>query len=221
MLAYAADAPRFAERRRSLKALLLIVGAHVAALAAVMTARMDVPLTNFVPTRLIDLREVPPPPPTPAPPPPKAAPAKQPTPSVIDRPEPVMPVNPVGPAFQDPPVQPQPIVPLAGSGAELLPVPLHPPVRVAARFSTPGWALKPPYPAEKRQLEQEATLRLRLTIDDRGRVIAVDPVGIVDSVFLQAARKHLIAKWRYRPATEDGRPVPSSTIVTLRFELEA
>jgi protein TonB len=98
---------------------------------------------------------------------------------------------------------------------------IHPPVRVAARFNTPDWALKPPYPAEKRQLEQEATLKLRLSIDDRGRVIAVEPLGSVDPVFLAAARKHLIAKWRYRPATEDGRAVHSSTVVTLRFELEA
>jgi len=27
-------------------------------------------------------------------------------------------------------------------------------------------------------------------------------------------------QWRYKPATVDGRPVPSSTVITLRFELE-
>ena len=42
----------------------------------------------------------------------------------------------------------------------------------------------------------------------------------VDPAFLAAARRHLIASWRYKPATEDGRPVDSSTDVTLRFELE-
>lgn len=222
MLAYAANGPRFAERRRSPKALLIIVGAHVIALAAVMTSKMDVPLTNFVPTKMIDLREVPPPPPTPAPPPPKRRPVdKLPAPSVVDRVEPLVSANPSGPLFQDPPVQPQPAVPIAGSGSIVTPSAVNPPVRVAARFNTPDWALKPPYPHEKRQLEQEATLRLRLSIDDKGRVVAVEPVGDVDPVFLAAARRHLIAKWRYKPATEDGRPVPSSTVVTLRFELEA
>lgn len=63
-------------------------------------------------------------------------------------------------------------------------------------------------------------LKLRLTIDERGRVIAVDPVGSADRSFFQAARKHLMASWRYKPATEDGRPVASSTVITLRFELE-
>ena len=94
-------------------------------------------------------------------------------------------------------------------------------MRTAARFDTPEWALKPPYPLAKRNAEEEATLKLRLSIDDRGRVVAVEPLGNVDPVFLASARKHLIAKWRYRPATEDGKPVHSSTVVTLRFELEA
>jgi protein TonB len=67
---------------------------------------------------------------------------------------------------------------------------------------------------------EEATLKLRLSIDERGRVIAVDPVGAADPLFLAAARKHLMARWRYQPATEDGRPVATTTTISLRFELE-
>jgi protein TonB len=92
--------------------------------------------------------------------------------------------------------------------------------RTGPRFITPDWALRPPYPDDKRRLEEEATLKLKLAIDERGRVVAVEPVGKADRSFFEAARKHLIAKWRYKPATEDGRPVPSSTVITLRFELE-
>jgi protein TonB len=68
---------------------------------------------------------------------------------------------------------------------------------------------------------RSATSAFLRRIDDNGRVVAVDPVGRADPAFLEAARKDLIAKWRYRPATEDGRPVDSSTVITLRFELEA
>jgi protein TonB len=50
-------------------------------------------------------------------------------------------------------------------------------------------------------------------------VTGVEAVGAADPVFLAAARRHLIAHWRYRPATEDGRPVATSTVITLRFEL--
>jgi protein TonB len=67
--------------------------------------------------------------------------------------------------------------------------------------------------------EEEAVLRLRLSISDDGRVIAVDPVGPADRTFLDAARRHLIAHWRYQPATEDGRTIASSIVITLRFEL--
>ena len=57
---------------------------------------------------------------------------------------------------------------------------------------------------DKRRAEEEATLRLRLTIDARGRVIAVEPVGPADPSFLEAARRHILRAWRYKPATEDG-----------------
>ena len=98
--------------------------------------------------------------------------------------------------------------------------PRHEPVRIAARFNTPSSALRPPYPLDMRRAEEEATLKLRLTIDTRGRVTAVDPVGSANPSFLEAARRHIIRAWRYKPATEDGVAVPSSTVITLSFRLE-
>jgi protein TonB len=59
-----------------------------------------------------------------------------------------------------------------------------------------------------------------LTIDPRGRVIAVDPVGAADPSFLAAARRHILKAWRYKPATEDGIAVPSTTVISLSFRLE-
>ena len=221
MLAYAANAPRFAERGRSPKALMLIVGAHAVALAALMTARMDIIPRDKdgIDVTFIDPIK-PPPEPTPPPPPSPSTPSPRP-PSVIDTVPPVVPINPIGPITVDLPIDPGPVIPIAGGGTVVVNNPVHEPVRVAARFNTPDWLLKPPYPPSMQAREIEATLKLRLQIDDRGRVVAVDPVGRADSAFLEAARKHLIAKWRYRPATEDGRPIASSTVITLRFELEA
>lgn len=93
------------------------------------------------------------------------------------------------------------------------------PVRTGPHFLTPEADIKPPYPQSKLRNEEEAVLRLKLTIDSRGRVTAVEPVGRADPVFLAAARRHIAARWRYRPATEDGRAIASSTVITLRFEL--
>jgi protein TonB len=85
---------------------------------------------------------------------------------------------------------------------------------------TPAADLRPPYPASKLAAGEEASLTLRLTIDENGRVVAVDPVGRADPVFLAAARKHLMARWRYKPAMQGGHPVSSTAVVTLRFELD-
>ena len=98
--------------------------------------------------------------------------------------------------------------------------PRHVPVRLGPRFVTNENAVKPPYPLDKRRAEEEATLRLGLSIDARGRVVAVEPIGAADPSFLEAARRHIIRAWRYRPATEDGVAVPSSTVVNLSFRLE-
>ena len=50
--------------------------------------------------------------------------------------------------------------------------------------------------------------------------MAVEPVGRADAVFLAAARRHLLAHWRFKPASDDGRAVASTTVITLRFQLD-
>jgi protein TonB len=94
------------------------------------------------------------------------------------------------------------------------------PVRHGPKLLTPPSELRPPYPPSKILSQEEAVLRLRLTISDAGRVTAVDPIGFADREFLDAARRYLIAYWRYQAATEDGRPVSSSSVITLRFQLD-
>lgn len=221
MPVYATPSPAFSDRRLRPTALLLIVAGHAAAIAAVMSARMDL----FVPPR--DPPLVVNPIPIPADPPPRPVNTQQtaPSDSVVDRPPAPIPL----PLLPGPPLDSSPLpLPDAGPivGPAIDPMPrLDPParsapVRTGPRFATPPHALKPPYPPSKQRLDEEATLRLRLSIDERGRVVAVEPVGSADPIFLDAARRHILARWRYKPATEDGRPVVSSTVITLQFQLE-
>lgn len=216
----------FVEHRQHPKALLFIVGGHAVLIAAVMTAKMEIPMRIFDPPIVIEPIDIPkPPPPEPASPV-KVEKPVQPSASQLDQPTPIREI----PISDGPEVasvnlpslpNPGPIGTGTGTGTEPMPTkPIFDPVRVAAVFNTPDHLLRPPYPADKQRLEEEGTLKLRLTIDERGRVIAVEPVGPVDRSFFESARKHLLAKWRYKPATVDGRPVASSTVVTLRFELE-
>jgi len=212
MTAYA-PVPAFAGRKRHPRALLVIVGVHAAAIAVLMTAKMDVPIP-FDPT-VTRVTLVPEPTVPPENPPPQ--PKRQPLDPAIE----IVPVPPRELPLVDPLPMPFPDPgPAIDPGRNADPLPKPAPVRTAPRFNTSETLLKPPYPQQKLRAEEEAVLRLKLSIDARGRVTAVDPVGGADPVFLAAARRHLLANWRYQPATEDGRPVPSSTVITLRFELD-
>ena len=217
-----APTPGFAVRRLHPKTLMLIVGVHAVALAAVITAKMDLP-GKIIPDRTIifDVDPPKPPPPEPQLPTPKV----QPRDSAIDRPPVVLPIpRDDGPIVDTTPIPPLPDPGPIGRGVEPVPqpnpLPIPNPVRVGPRFITPADEVRPPYPDDKRRQEQEASLRLRLSIDARGRVVGVEPVTAVDPSFFAAARKHLLAHWRYAPASEDGRAIASSTVITLRFELE-
>ena len=222
MLAYAAHNPRPAGRTGSPKALALIVAAHAVLIGAVMTAKMElVPGGLPTITEIVNIPIDPPPPPEAKP---QVEPQKQlesAKESFIDDPAPINDMGQstqtslaTGPTIRD-------ILPLSGNGDVIaLDPPKHDPVRIAARFNTPESALRPPYPLDMRRSEEEATLKLRLTIDMRGRVTAVEPIGAANPSFLEAARRHIIRAWRYKPATEDGVSVPSSTVVTLSFRLD-
>jgi protein TonB len=214
MTTYAPVAP-YADRSRHPRALVLIVAGHAALIAAVMMAKMDA-VRPFIPTiTKIDLiDETKPPPENPPPPQPRQTQQRIDQPiQVVQIPQPISDASPI----QLPPIlNPGPVI-------DPRPAQVNPPadpVRVGPRFATPEYDVKPPYPQSKLRSQEEAVLQLRLTIDARGRVTAVDPVGTADPVFLAAARKHILTHWRYRAATEDGRSVTSSTVITLRFQLD-
>jgi protein TonB len=222
MLAYAARNPRPAGRAGSPKALALIIVGHAALIAAVMAAKMDViHVTPLNPIDVIDIKN---------PPPPEPIPETKPDPkpqdpiiqdSSIDHVKTVVDMGQSTSNDYDkgPPIQE--LIKEIGPGPTITPDPPKPsPFKTAAVSRTPEGAIRPPYPNDKLRLEEEATLKLRLTIDARGRVIAVDPVGKADPSFLEAARRHIIRAWRYKPATEDGVAVGTTMIINLSFRLE-
>jgi periplasmic protein TonB len=217
MLAYAAHRRRIAERHSAPHAMLLIIAAHISVIAVVMSAKMDLPQRIFRPPTAVDLIPLPKDPP---PEQPQARTEPKSNPSSIDRVPVIIPIpEPAGNTLD------RTLIPLPISGTDIIepkvdPLPRANPVRVGPRFATAPSEMRPPYPPSKIQSEEEALLTLRLSIDPRGRVVAVEPLGRTDPAFLAAARRHLIAHWRYSPATEDGRAIASSTVITLRFQLD-
>jgi len=219
MLEYAAGRRQIAARPSSPHAMLAIISVHVALLALVMSAKMDLPVSFPKLPPLIRISVPPEPPPNPVPSARPQPPRQQ---TGIDRTtDLVPPVSLQQPGASEPSTNPTSIATGDTSVLPALPQPqATTPIRHDALLLTPPWELKPPYPVSKLASEQEATLRLRLTIDEHGKVIAVDPVGAADPVFLDSARRYLMAHWRYAPATQDGHAVGSSLTVTLQFQLD-
>jgi protein TonB len=222
MLAYAANTPRAAARAGSPKSLMLIILGHAAVLAAVLAAKPGIiDQVKNGPTTIFDVPIDPPPPPPPerrADPQPHQPLTQD---SFIPQERPIVDMGQTTPiTFDDGPTI-QDIGDVIGSGPSTITGPAKAdPVRIGPRFATNESSLRPPYPLDKRRAEEEATLRLKLSIDTHGRVVAVEPVGPTDPSFLEAARRHILRAWRYKPATEDGVAVPSSTVINLSFRLE-
>jgi protein TonB len=222
MLAYAANRPRVAERQSSPNILLIVLCAHIIVAAVVMSLKMDLPKRILnPPTTVISI-------PLPTDPPPRPVPTTQTPRTATESGQTVEPiVRAPTTTNRDVPIDlgagPGPVM-TGGGAATIANVPLpipNVPVSTTPRFLTPPSEVKPPYPEAKLLAGEEAALTLRLTIDENGRVVAVEPVGHADPVFLAAARKHLMGHWRYKPATEDGRAVTSTIVINLRFELDA
>ena len=220
MLAYAANRPVAGRRQSSPNALLLVISAHVALVAVVMSAKMDLPRRIIEPP-IKTLRFPKPVDPPPQPQPRIAHPAPAPIPEPPIRFPP--PSTDHGPTTDKGSADPGPGLG-SGTGPATDPGPSNPirlaPDRHAPQLLTPFSELRPPYPTSKLASEEAAVLTLRLTIDSEGRVVAVEPVGRADRVFVDAARRYMMARWRYAPATEDGRAVGSSLTVTMKFMLD-
>ena len=221
MLAYAATRPRIGARQSSPNAMLFVICAHIVGVAVIMSAKMDLPRRIMDPPITVQLIRDPK-----APEPTKASEPPQPHETTIYTPPTIMPA----PARHKQVVDSTPAPPDFGEIASLLgtprlpvkadPLPPAAPVRTDPRLLTAASDLKPPYPQSKLMSGDEGELTLRLTIDAAGRVVSVEPVGSADRVFLAAARRHLMAHWRYKPATEGGRAVATSIVITLRFQLD-
>jgi protein TonB len=70
------------------------------------------------------------------------------------------------------------------------------------------------------RLGEEGTVRLHIALDSSGKIHAVNVVKTSGSERLDSAATSWVAKhWRYAPATRDGKPVASSVLADVRFDL--
>ena len=201
--------------------LALVIAMHAAVFAGLVLLKTTVEAGASPNTRIFDVR-VPQPKENPPPEPEREQPRQQ--PSQIEIVPPIVPTQtqgPVIPVRELPPVQfdsrPGPELALNDGTPDLPP----PPVRVEAQFD-PRFAadLQPPYPPSEEAAQREGRVRIRLTIGADGRVKAVQRLSATSDAFWRATERHALSRWRFRPATVDGRPVESSKVMNLTFRIE-
>lgn len=164
--------------------------------------------------------EEPPPPPQPLP----LKPDMLATPAAPTVPVPVIRIAPAKPShsitvIQGPP-HPVTMAPRAVVGAPPAPETAAVIAPTAAR-SVAGTHTIPPYPDLSRRLGEAGTVRLQITLDEGGAVRAVTVARSSGSDRLdQTAAAWVQANWRYHPATRDGRPIASSVLAEVVFDLK-
>ncbi len=212
----------FEQQRRSPVSLAAVIGLHAAALGAVILYGSTT-FQREEENRLIaiNVKQPEPPPPDPPPPPqPQARPEQQ--QSRLDTPA-EQPVINLGPTVAGPPTPPQP--PIGAGGREPVqlanatPV-IPPPVRRAAevdpRFRD---ALQPPYPPDRERAQQAGRVRVRITIGTDGRVTGIEQISASHEAFWRVTQRQALNRWRFRPATENGRPVVSTMTMNVTFRI--
>lgn len=212
-----ADGPRF--RPASMAAALAINGGVIAAL---LLAAPEI-IKQF-PDDPIDIIFIPKPIPSPPPPRPQPSPTAR-----IDRPQPQPSATPEpGPSPDDftRTVDTGPGTVPGGSaggtgGGEVVADPPRPQSAFVGASFDPRYAdqVEPPYPDAARDAGTEGMVRLRITIGADGRVKRADGLD-GNAVLLRAAIRHVLAHWRFRPATLGGVAQESSKVMIVRFRLD-
>jgi len=74
----------------------------------------------------------------------------------------------------------------------------------------------PVYPAAAKTMRTSGTVRVDVTVDEKGDVIVDKTTG---PTLLQNAAKDAIKKWKFKPFVRDGQPVKATGFVSFNFNL--
>lgn len=79
---------------------------------------------------------------------------------------------------------------------------------------------QPDYPIEAVRANEEGEVRLQITLDALGNLDDVRLLQSSHSRALDHAAMDAVRKWKFRPATHDGRPVSGTIDVPVQFHLD-
>ena len=151
-------------------------------------------------------------------PPPPALPIFEPPQAVV--------IEPVVTLIYDPPTPttsisvPPPLPPSQPTPQRVEPAPTPPVVLTPAKAIASTHTI-PEYPPLSRRLREQGTLRLKLTIDEKGIVAQATVVNSSGAQRLdEAAVNWVKSHWRYTPAMQGTKAVPSTADAIVEFRLQ-
>ena len=80
---------------------------------------------------------------------------------------------------------------------------------------------QPAYPLGQLRREREGTVSVRVLVGTDGRVKDIQLIDSPHEDFWSATRKQALGKWRFTPATEDGKPVESWMTLKVLFQINS
>ena len=98
--------------------------------------------------------------------------------------------------------------------------PVPDPAPPSDRGAEPLAQVEPVYPAAALRSREEGTVLLRVEVDAGGLPVSVDIERSSRSRELDAAARDAVSQWTFRPAIENGQPVPSTVTVPVDFRVE-
>ncbi len=192
---------------------------HVGLLGTILSYHPEI---IGVPDGAIRLKEIPPIKQPPPPEPDKKAAKPQAKPDQkpqTEQPKVIVPTDPTGERWPEPPPQP-PSDPGTGNGGTVIAEPPPLPVLTGAGIDTRFVRdLQPPYPPNLERLEIEGSVTVRVQIGPDGRVTAVELVRADDPGFFASTRDWALKRWRFKAATRDGVAVASWLTKTVQFRI--
>jgi protein TonB len=114
-----------------------------------------------------------------------------------------------------------PSVGVIGGGMTIKETPPPPEPALTAARPDPRYAdsFQPEYPPAMIRQGIEGFVKLRVFLDERGRVSTAELVEATAPGFWETTRRQALKYWRFSPALRDGAPVSSSQVITVRFRL--
>ncbi len=96
------------------------------------------------------------------------------------------------------------------------PDPVFVPPSINSRYAG---SMQPIYPGSLKRQEIEGTVKVRVLVGTDGRVKKLERLDATHDAFFRTTERQS-RKWRFNPATEDGKKVEAWYTVSLKFEME-